>query len=47
MLIYANKRENGVTDIIFFTKRCVDTNWYLGKYKKKKKKEREKNLYAF
>ena len=37
MLIYANKRENGEADIIFFfTKRCV-TDIQAKKKKKKKK----------
>ena len=36
MLIYANWRENGAADMIFFHQKMH--NWYLGNYKKKKKK---------
>ena len=43
MLIYANQRKNGAADIIFFHHKI--RNWYLGKYKKKKKKkDGEKSL---
>ena len=37
MLIYANLRENGAADMIFFSHQKM-SNWYWGNYKKEGKK---------